>query len=112
MLERIATALESSANPARTEDADARAALAGLHERVKALEARPVAGADAATVARVAVLEAEKDKLLSQLRSLRAKVFRDPEFHTPAAKAVAEEQDEGSAPLDEVLGGPGWGVRA
>lgn len=127
VLERVAVAVEALANRGPTEDAEARKWVAALNERTaahaKATEERTAAlqrsldeisqrlvaiegkpeGVDPQTLKRVLSLEAQVDAMGTQVRSLKGKVYRDPEFHTPGPKP-----HENQPPSPVVLGGPGW----
>lgn len=80
------------------EDAAARGALNGIAQRLSAVEAKR----EATDPARFAAVEAVVERLRSDLRSLRGKVYRDPEFHKPAPKSE-DEPEFGAAMLPGVL---------
>lgn len=84
-LARVADALEKSANGGPKEDSEARSAIRVLAARLAELEK----GNDSSLLKRALEAEARIEKLERDLRSLRGKVYRDPEYHQPAQRAAA-----------------------
>lgn len=102
--ERAVAALEKGAERGPTEDSAARTALARhaealaqLHKQLEALAARK----DSVDPARLLKLEEELAALAGAHRKLRGKVYREPEFHTPAQR----DDDSGGEPTIFLGGG-------